>query len=105
MLLPAQTLEALEIVRLRKRTMTKNTLSGNKAAQPVTYLDIPGSTIAALNLGTVVGDLTASVQTLQTYGYQQIGDTIETLTTAIGESKEIKDGDRKDLLENLALVE
>jgi hypothetical protein len=66
--------------------------------------NISNSTIANLNLGTVLGDLNASVQNLQTHGSQQIADTIGKLTTAISESAQIRDADRKDLLENLALV-
>jgi hypothetical protein len=93
--------EALDIVRLRKRTMAKSLPPhlGEK-----TIFNISNSTIANLNLGTVLGDLNASVQNLQTHGSQQIPDTIGKLTTVINESIQIRDADRKDLLENLALV-
>ena len=92
--------EALDIVRLRKRTMAKNLPPpGDK-----TIFNISNSTIANLNLGTVLGDLNASVQNLQTHGSQQIAEAIGKLTTAISESVEVRDADRKHLLENLALV-
>lgn len=91
--------EALRIVRLRKRTMAKNPPPGDN-----TIFNISHSTIAGLNFGTVLGDLNASVQLLQTHGDQQIADAIEKLTNAIGNSTEIKDTDRKELLENVAQV-
>ncbi len=91
--------EALDIVRVRKRTMAKNLPPPSDKT-----IFISNSTIANLNLGTVLGDLNASVQNLQTHGSQQIADAIGKLTTAISESMQIRDADRKDLLENLALV-
>lgn len=92
--------EALDIVRLRKRTMEKNL----PPPSDKTIFNVSNSTIANLNLGTVLGDLNASVQNLQSHGSQQIADTIGKLTTAISKSMQIRDADRKDLLENLALV-
>ena len=65
---------------------------------------ISNNTIANLNLGTVLGDLNASVQSLQNNGAPQIADIIQKLTSGISNSTAIKDADRKDLLENLALV-
>jgi hypothetical protein len=94
--------QALVIVRLQKRKMEKNILS-HESTRPVTF-NLSNSTIAALNLGNVLGDLTASVQNLETHGAPKIADAIEKLASAISESKEIKDADRKDLLENVALV-
>lgn len=91
--------EALLIVRLRKRTMAKNPPPGDN-----TIFNISHNTIAGLNFGTVLGDLNASVQILQTHGGQQIADAIGKLTNAIGNSTEIKDTDRKELLENVAQV-
>ncbi len=91
--------EALAIARLEKRIMEKN-------LPPVgnTIFNISNSTISGLNLGIVMGSLNASVQILQTHGGQQIADAIEKLTNAIGNSTEIKDTDRKELLENVAQV-
>jgi hypothetical protein len=74
--------------------MTKNKPSSNAFNFSGTYA----------NLSIVLGNLNGSVQTLQTRGYQPIAQAIEALTAAIGESEEIRDGDRKDLLENLAVV-
>ncbi len=65
---------------------------------------ISNNTIAKLNLGTVLGDLNASVQSLQNNGAPQIADIIQKLTSGISNSTAIKDADRKDLLENLALI-
>ncbi len=92
--------EALAIARLDKRIVEKN------QPPPVgnTIFNVSHSTVSGLNLGTVMGSLNASVQILQTHGGQQIVDAIEKLTNAIGNSKEIKDADRKELLENVARI-
>jgi hypothetical protein len=92
--------EALVIARLDKRIMKKN------QPPPVgnTTFNISHSTISGLNLGTVMGSLNASVQILQTHGAQQIADAIEKLTNGIGNSAELRDADRKELLENVAHI-
>ncbi len=59
--------EALHVVRLRKRIMAKNPPPGDN-----TIFNISHSTVAGLNFGTVLGDLSASVQILQTHRGQQI---------------------------------
>ena len=94
--------QALENVRLRQRAIAKSRALSDKT-QPVSIY-ISNNTIAALNLGQVVGDLNASVQVIQGHGQQQIADAFNALTSAIGESKDINDANRKDLLENLAQV-
>jgi hypothetical protein len=97
---PDPYIEALVIARLDKRIIEKNLPPsvGN------TIFNLSNSTISGLNLGTVMGSLNASVQILQTQGGQQLAEAIEKLTNAIGNSKEIKDADRKDLLENVAQI-
>jgi hypothetical protein len=57
-----------------------------------------------VNTGTVLGDLNASVQILQTDGGRQIADVIEQLTDAIKKRAEIDDAQRRDLLENVAQI-
>jgi hypothetical protein len=88
--------EALQIALLRKRIMAKNT--------PPPHNDFSNSTIGNVNTGTVLGDLNASVQILQTDGGRQIADVIEQLTDAIKKRAEIDDAQRRDLLENVAQI-
>jgi len=88
--------EALQIALLRKRIMAKN--------PPPPHNDFSNSIIGNLNLGTVQGDLHASVKILRTQGDQQIADVIEKLTDAISKWARIDDAHRKDLLENVAQV-
>ncbi len=92
--------EALVIARLDKRIMEKN----QPPSVGSTIFNISNNTISGLNLGTVMGNLNASVQILQTHGDQEIAEAIERLTNAIGNSKEIRDEDRKELLENVAQI-
>src|SRR4051795_953258 len=88
--------EALQIALLRKRIMSKN--------PPPPHNDFSNSTIGNVNLGTVLGDLNASVQSLQSHGSRQIADLIGKLTNGISNWTEIDDAHRKDLLENVAQV-
>jgi hypothetical protein len=92
--------EALVIARLDKRIMEKN----QPPSVGSTIFNISNNIISGLNLGTVMGNLNASVQILQTHGGQEIAEAIERLTNAIGNSKEIRDEDRKELLENVAQI-
>jgi hypothetical protein len=91
--------EALHIVRLKKRRMAKNPPPPDN-----TILNISNSTLAGVNFGTLLGDLNASVQILQTHGGQKIADAIGKLTDAVRKSTEIDDAHRKELLENVAQV-
>lgn len=92
--------EVLVLARLDKRIMEKNQPPSVRS----TIFNISNNTISGLNLGTVMGNLNASVQVLQTHGWQEIAEAIEKLTNAIGNSKEIRDEDRKELLENVAQI-
>ena len=57
-----------------------------------------------INLGTVLGDLNASVQTLSQSNHKDIADAIAKLGRAIQESVELNDATRRDFLEHLATV-
>jgi hypothetical protein len=70
--------------------------------QHVTYLNISHSTIANFNLGTVVGDLNASIQNLSSAGNNELADAVRRLSEAISASSELVD--KKGMLENLAHV-
>lgn len=107
--------QALDNVRLQKRTMEKKSESTRPMTRVRPYharfigvcggeFNLSSSTIVALNLGNVLGDLTASVQNLESHGEPQIAEALEKLACAICRSTEITDPNRKDLLENLALV-
>ncbi len=77
--------QALENVRLRQRTISKNLASRDKL-KPVS-IHISNNTIAALNLGDVLGDLIASVQIIQSHGDQQIAEAIEKLSGALANQR------------------
>jgi hypothetical protein len=66
--------------------------------------NISNNTIASLNLGTVVGDLTASVQVLNNHGQAELAKTIQALVEAIAASTELQQEQRKELLEHLSRV-
>lgn len=65
--------------------------------------NISNSTIANLNLGTVMGDLTASVQVLNQQGQNDLAREIQALTEALA-SADIGNDQRRDLLEHLSVV-
>lgn len=89
-----------EITALR----LESRLGLHKEEKPLTALNISHSTIANLNLGTVVGDLTASIQSLVGQGQDDLADALRRLTEAITASNELGDAQRKELLEHLSLV-
>jgi hypothetical protein len=67
-------------------------------------LNISHSTIAGLNLGTVIGDLTASVQTLDGSGQKELAERIKVLAEAIANSATVQEALRKEMLEHLSFV-
>jgi hypothetical protein len=69
-----------------------------------TTINISQSTIATLNLGTVVGELNSSIQTLTNAGHDDLAKSIRQLTEAITASPHLNESLRKDLLEHLALI-
>ena len=78
----------------------EGTLGMHREDQP--QVNISNSTIANLNLGTVVGDLNGSIQILTTAGQTELADAVRQLTEAISASGELTH--KKDMLENLAYV-
>lgn len=76
----------------------------HREAVPVTSIHISNSTIATLNLGTVVGDLNSSIQNLTNQGHADMATAIQRLAEAIAASQELQDAQRRDLLEHLSLV-
>ncbi len=72
--------------------------------KPSMTFNISHSTIASLNLGTVVRDLTASFQSLVGQGQDDLAEALRGLTEAIAASKALGDPQRKELLEHLSLV-
>jgi hypothetical protein len=70
--------------------------------RPVMNVNVSNSTIAALNLGTIVGDLNSSIQILTTSGQDELAETVRKLTEAIGASGELDQ--KKEMLEHLAHV-
>jgi len=90
--------QELEELRLEAR------LGMHAEEKPMTIINISDSTIASLNLGTVVGDLTASIQTLNEHGQKDLADKIQTLTEAIAASTTVENAHRKELLEHLSFV-
>ena len=89
--------QEVEALRLEGR------LGMHKQETKVTF-NISNSTIASLNLGTVVGDLTASVQALNNQGQQELARTIQLLAEALAGSTELPADRRKELMEHLSLV-
>jgi hypothetical protein len=71
---------------------------------PPTTINISQSTIATLNLGTVVGEINSSIQTLTNAGQDDLAKSIRQLTEAISASTDLDESIRKDMLEHLALV-
>ncbi len=70
-------------------------------AASMTSFNISNSTIANLNLGTVVGDLHASIRNLTGQGHAELAAAIQRLTEAITASH---DAQRKEFLEHLSFV-
>lgn len=77
---------------------------GKRQARPAMTINISQSTVATLNLGTVVGELNSSIQTLTNAGQDDLAKSIQQLTEAITASLHSEEPLRKDLLEHLALV-
>jgi hypothetical protein len=80
------------------------TLGMHEVKLPAMTISISNNTIANLNLGNVVGDITGSIQQLNASGRNDLADAFKRITEAIGASPEISDEVRKELLEHLSLV-
>jgi hypothetical protein len=70
----------------------------------VTTFNISHSTIANLNLGSVMGDLNSSIQHLNTEGRNELAEEFRKMAEAIGSSQDLNDDARKEMLENLSVV-
>jgi len=70
----------------------------------VTTIHITGNTVANLNLGTVIGDLNGSIKHLTEIGIAQLAEALKNMTEAVGDSKEIEEPAKKEVLEHLAVV-
>jgi hypothetical protein len=70
----------------------------------VNTFNISNSTIANLNLGTVVGDLNSSIQQLNVEGRKELAEEFRKMTEALGSSQELNDDARKEMLEHLSVV-
>jgi hypothetical protein len=93
----ARIAQDLEALRLEARL-------GIQEEKPVTIFNISGSTIAGLNLGTVLGDLNASVQILNNQGRKEFADAIQALAEALAASADLQEAQRRELLEHLSVV-
>ncbi len=77
----------------------------HRAAEPeVMTINISHSTIANLNLGTVVGDLNGSIQHLSSGGQGNLAEDLKKLIEGISASGELGDSAKKEILEHLAIV-
>jgi hypothetical protein len=87
----------LETLRLEAR------IGFHDEEKPV-VLNISNSTVAALNLGTVVGDLNASVQILNNEGQKDLAQAVEKFAEEVVALAGLQDAMRKDLLEHLSFI-
>lgn len=69
-----------------------------------TTFNISNSTIANLNLGSVVGDLNSSIQQLSSDGRNDLAEALKRMTEAVASSPELDDAIRKEVLEHVAVV-
>jgi hypothetical protein len=67
-------------------------------------INIQGSTIAALNLGTVVGDLQPTVNALQQAGQPDVAEALKQLAETVAEAQGIGERERRDAIELIAAV-
>jgi hypothetical protein len=86
----------LETLRLEGRI-------GLHEEKPV-VLNISNSTVAALNLGIVIGDLNASVQVLNNEGQKDLAQAVEKLAEEVVSIAGLQDAVRRDLLEHLSFI-
>jgi hypothetical protein len=94
--LRAKITSEIDILRLEAR------LGLNEGDKLMTF-NISNSTVTNLNLGTVLGDLSASVQLLNNHGQNEFARQIQDLTEALA-SANIPDDQRREFLEHLAVV-
>lgn len=88
--------EALEIVRLEHQVKTKHAIP-NKETNQMTFSQ------SVVVFGDVK-DIHTSISNLYNAGQQQVALSVEGLTKALTEWKDVREDERKHLLENLAVV-
>ena len=92
------------VVRAIHRFRIKRDLGLKDAPEGTTLvININNSTIAALNLGTVIGDIKATVTSLQGQGHKDLAEAIKTLTEAIAKDEHLGD-ERTGMIESLATI-
>jgi hypothetical protein len=69
-----------------------------------TTVNISNSTIASLNLGTVWGDLTASVKIMNGQGQEDLADSLEKLAEALVSVTDLQESLRKELVEDVSFI-
>ena len=110
---PAGSLDAVMKAAAMRATVLKTKINGEIQAlalegvlgmhrrdQP--QVNISNSTIANLNLGTIVGDLNGSIQILTTAGQTELAAALRKLTEAISTSVEV--ANKKEMIENLTHI-
>ena len=69
-----------------------------------TTLNISNSTIANLNLGSVIGNIINSIHQLNTAGRSDVASSVQALAEESSTSVDLSDETRKEMLEHLAVV-
>ena len=67
-------------------------------------VNISQSNIAALNLGTIVGDIHGAIHNLYGAGHQDLADAIKKLIEALTQTSEMTHQVKREMLEHLAFV-
>src|ERR1039457_4178773 len=90
-----QSLTTASFTRPQRRARASHNLLGPPESRgyPATF-NISNSTIANLNLGTVVGDLNSSIQQLNVEGRKELAEEFRKMTEALGSSQELNDDAR-----------
>lgn len=92
------------VTRAIHRFRIKRDLGLKDAPEGTTVvININNSTIAALNLGTVIGDINATVTSLQSQGHKDLAEAIKTLTEAIAKDEHLGN-ERTGMIESLATI-
>lgn len=96
-------LREISIVRKAQR-LNKQTPAAAPTNPQALTVNIADSTIAALNLGMVVGDITASISVLRGPDQRELAEALQRLAEAVGGSKVLPDPEKAKLLEHVGEV-
>ena len=88
---------------VRKLTLERELGLIDDGRRQTVNINIHNSTIAALNLGTVIGDVNATVTMLRDQGQQKVAEAIRALTEAVANADSLG-ADRRDLIESLSTI-